>query len=156
RHRPAGRAARRGRGGRVRPVGRPGHPPTRVPRRRGRPVTPALLLDTCAIINLSDCGPVAALFRDRYTGRAGWVRAVRAELTAHRVRRPPHPQAGRAHNWATSWLGEPIDVTDAGDQLAVVAIQNEISLGGDDALAHLGEAASIHVLAVAGSGRLIS
>jgi hypothetical protein len=35
------------------------------------PPPPVLLLDTCAIINLSYCTPVAALFRSRYVGKAG-------------------------------------------------------------------------------------
>jgi hypothetical protein len=73
---------------------------------------PALLLDTCAIINLSYCTPVAALFRSRYEGKAGWVRATHAELVRQRGRRPPHPQAGRASNWAATWLGIPIEIGD--------------------------------------------
>ena len=52
---------------------------------------PALLLDTCAIINLSYCAPVAALFRDRYQGTAGWLR-VRASSTAQSY---PAESAGR-------------------------------------------------------------
>ncbi len=120
-------------------------------------MTPALLLDTCSIINLSYCSPVATLFKDTYTGRAGWARAVRTELTRQRTKRPPHPQAGRACNWAVTWLGDPIEVTHPNEQIAVEAIQNEISLGSDnDALDHLGEAASIYLLVTAGIGRLIS
>lgn len=120
-------------------------------------MTPTLLLDTCSIINLSYCSPVATLFKARYVRRAGWVRAVRTELTHQRTKRPPHPQAGRACNWAVTWLGEPIDITDPSDQVAVEAIQYEISLGSDnDTLDHLGEAASIHLLSAAGTGRLIS
>src|SRR5213593_3731741 len=53
------------------------------------------LFDTCSIINLSYCPPVAALFVARYGDRGGWVRAVQVELTSQRARRPPHPQAGR-------------------------------------------------------------
>jgi predicted nucleic acid-binding protein len=120
-------------------------------------VIPALLLDTCSIINLSYCSPVATLFKGRFTGRAGWVRAVKTELTHQRAKRPPHPQAGRACNWAVTWLGEPIEIVDRSDQLAVEAIQYEVSLGSDnDALDHLGEAASIHLLPAAGTGRLIT
>jgi predicted nucleic acid-binding protein len=120
-------------------------------------VTPSLLFDTCSIINLSYCSPVATLLRNRYAGRAGWARAVKTELTYQRAKRPPQPQAGRAHNWAVTWLGEPIEVTGPNEQVTVAAIQNEISLGSDnDALSHLGEAVSIHLLATAGSGRLIS
>jgi hypothetical protein len=120
-------------------------------------VTPALLLDTCSIINLSYCSPVATVFKDTYKGRAGCARAVKTELTHQRTRRPPHPQAGRACNWAVTWLGEPIPVSDPDEQIAVAAIQNEISFGSDnDALEHLGEAVSIHLLATAGSGRVIS
>jgi hypothetical protein len=37
-------------------------------------------IGTCAIINLSYCQPVAAIFRRRYAGSAGWVRAAHAEL----------------------------------------------------------------------------
>lgn len=119
-------------------------------------MTPDLLLDTCSIINLSYCSPVAALFKEKYTGRTGWVRAVQTELTRQRAKRPPHPQAGRACSWAISWLGLPIEITDRDDQVAVANIQNQIALGsGDDSLDHLGEAASIHLLTVAG-GRLIS
>jgi hypothetical protein len=116
-----------------------------------------LLLDTCSIINLSYCRPVAELFKNKFGGRAGWVRAVKTELTDLRGKRPPQPQAGRAHSWAVTWLDVPIEVTDAAAQIAVEAIQTEISLGGDDdALSHLGEAASIFVLTTAGSGRLVS
>jgi hypothetical protein len=32
---------------------------------------PRLLFDTCAIINLSYCPEVAAIFRSRYAGSAG-------------------------------------------------------------------------------------
>jgi hypothetical protein len=120
-------------------------------------VTPSLLLDTCSIINLSYCSPIATLFKDRYDARAGWARAVKTELTDLRGRRPAQPQAGRAHSWAITWLGTPIEITDPGEQIAVEAIQNEISLGSDnDALSHLGEAVSIRLLATAGTGRLIS
>jgi predicted nucleic acid-binding protein len=106
---------------------------------------------------LSYCSPVATVFKDTYKGRAGWARAVKTELTHQRAKRPPHPQAGRACNWAVTWLGEPIAISDLTEQIAVEAIQNEISLGSDnDALQHLGEAVSIHLLATAGSGRLIS
>ncbi len=120
-------------------------------------MTPCLLFDTCSIISRSYCGPITALFRERYAGRAGWARAVKTELTDLRGKRPPQPQAGRAHSWAITGLGAPIEITDPGEQVAVEAIQNEISLGSDnDALSHLGEAVSIRLLAVAGSGRLIS
>jgi hypothetical protein len=37
------------------------------------PARDALLFDTCSVINLSYCSPVAALFRDRYKGRGGWA-----------------------------------------------------------------------------------
>lgn len=65
---------------------------------------PDLLLDTCSIINLSYCSPVAALLAEKYAGRAGWAKAVQIELTRQRAKRPPHPQAGRACNWAVTWL----------------------------------------------------
>ncbi|MFC0527940.1 hypothetical protein [Phytohabitans kaempferiae] len=121
------------------------------------PTAPALLLDTCSIINLSYCSPVATLFKSRYVGRAGWTRAVRAELTRQRSRKPPHPQAGRASNWAASWLPPPIEIVDLADQIAIAVIQTQVSLGSeDDSLDHLGEASSIHLLATAGTGRLIS
>lgn len=121
------------------------------------PAAPALLLDTCAIINLSYCSPVATLFKTRYAGRAGWTRAVRAELTRQRSRKPPHPQAGRANNWAASWLPSPIEIVDSVDQIAIARIQEQIALGSeDDGLDHLGEAASIHLLATAATGRLIA
>lgn len=120
-------------------------------------MTPDLLLDTCSIINLSYCSPVASLFKRKYAGRAGWARAVHSELTRQRIKRPPHPQAGRAGNWAATWLELPIEITDTDDQIAVAAIQSQIALGSsDDALDHLGEAASIRLLAMAGTGRLIS
>jgi hypothetical protein len=118
---------------------------------------PALLLDTCAIINLSYCTPVAALFRGRYEGKAGWVRATHAELIRQRGRRPPHPQAGRASNWAVTWLGTPIEIAD--DKLvdATACIQRDIAAGStNSALDHLGEAASIAFLESAGTGRLIT
>ncbi|WP_214110117.1 hypothetical protein [Acrocarpospora catenulata] len=118
--------------------------------------TPAFLFDTCSIINLS-YSPVAALFKNRYTGRAGWTRAVQTELTRQRTRKPPHPQAGRACNWATSWLGHPIEITDEADHVAIEGIRAAIAVGcDDDSLDHLGEAASIHLLTKAGTGRLIS
>jgi predicted nucleic acid-binding protein len=121
------------------------------------PAPPALLLDTCAIINLSYCSPVATLFKTRYAGRAGWTRAVREELTRQRSRKPPHPQAGRASNWAASWLPSPIEIVDPGDQIVIARIQQQIALGSeDDSLDHLGEASSIHLLATTLAGRLIS
>jgi hypothetical protein len=121
------------------------------------PRPPALLLDTCAIINLSYCSPVATLYRQRYTGRAGWTRAVQAELLRQRARNPPHPQSGRAGNWAATWLGHPIEIVDERDQIEIARIQEQISLGGqDDSLDHLGEASSIHLITTAGKGRLIS
>ena len=118
---------------------------------------PKLLLDTCAIINLSYCQPVAAIFRSRYAGSAGWVRAAHAELLRQRGRRPPHPQAGRAANWAATWLGAPIEITDHELILATASIQRDIAAGSaDSALDHLGEAASIALLQAAGVGRLIT
>lgn len=54
---------------------------------------PEILLDTCSIINLSYCQPVATIFRSRYEGAAGWTRAAKDELVRQRGRRPPHPQA---------------------------------------------------------------
>jgi hypothetical protein len=118
---------------------------------------PALLLDTCAIINLSYCTPVAAVFRSRYEGRAGWVRATHAELVRQRGRRPPRPQAGRASNWAATWLGMPIEMTEEKLLIATESIQRDIALGcNDSALDHLGEAATIALLQSAGTGRLIT
>jgi hypothetical protein len=118
---------------------------------------PKLLLDTCSIINLSYCLPVAAIFRSRYQGTAGWVEAAHAELVRQRGRRPPHPQAGRATNWAATWLGTPIEMTDVDLIIATESIQRDIAAGStDSALDHLGEAASIALLQSAGSGRLIS
>jgi hypothetical protein len=122
-----------------------------------RPPLPGLLLDTCSIINLSYCAPAAAVFRSRYEGNAGWAEAARAELVRQRGRRPPHPQAGRACNWAAAWLGSPIEVTDEDLMTATERIQRDIAVGSSDsALDHLGEAASIAVLQAAGTGRLIS
>lgn len=118
---------------------------------------PDLLLDTCAIINLSYCQPVANIFRNRYAGRAGWMRAAHAELVRQRGRRPPHPQAGRAANWAATWLGTPIEMTDDTLIIATAAIQRDIAAGSSDsALDHLGEAASIALLQTTGAGRLIT
>jgi hypothetical protein len=118
---------------------------------------PALLLDTCAIINLSYCAPVAAMFRDRYQGTAGWLRATQTELVRQRSRTPPNPQAGRASNWAATWLGMPIEMVDEDLLLATEGIQRAIAVGStDSALDHLGEAASIALLQSAGAGRLIS
>jgi predicted nucleic acid-binding protein len=121
------------------------------------PTPPAFLLDTCAILNLSYCSPVATLFKTRFAGRAGWTRAVQTELTRQRSRKPPHPQAGRANNWAVSWLPSPIEIVEIVDQVAIAMIQKQVALGcEDDSLDHLGEASSIHLLAAAGKGRLIS
>ena len=118
---------------------------------------PKLLLDTCSIINLSYCPPVAAIFRSRYQGTAGWTEAAHAELVRQRGRRPPHPQAGRATNWAATWLGAPIEMTDVDLIIATESIQRDIAAGSaDSALDHLGEAASIALLQSAGAGRLIS
>ena len=118
---------------------------------------PTLLLDTCAIINLSYWAPVAGAFRGRYEGKAGWVRATHAELVRQRGRRPPHPQAGRAANWAATWLGMPIEIVDEHLLVAIEDIQRHIAVGStDSALDHLGEAASIALLKSLGSGRLIS
>jgi hypothetical protein len=97
------------------------------------PTPPTLLLDTCAIINLSYCSPVATLFKTRYAGRAGWTRAVQAELTRQRSRNPPHPQAGRASNWATSWLPSPVEIVDSDDQIAIAVIQTRMHKGGQRA-----------------------
>lgn len=108
---------------------------------------PRLLIDTCSIINLSYCAPVGSAFRIRYEGVAGWVRATQAELVRQRSRRPPHPQAGRAGNWAASWLGMPIEVLDENLLVATESIQRVIAAGcTDSALDHLGEAASIVLL----------
>lgn len=73
------------------------------------------------------------------------------------VEKPPHPQADRASNWAASWLPSPIEITDPVDQITIARIQQQVALGAtDDSLDHLGEAASIHLLATAAAGRLIS
>lgn len=118
---------------------------------------PRLLIDTSSIINLSYCTPVGSVFRSRYEGVAGWMRATQAELIRQRSRRPPHPQAGRAGNWAASWLGMPIEMVDENLRFATEDIQRAIAAGRtDSALDHLGEAASIALLQSAGKGRLIS
>jgi hypothetical protein len=118
---------------------------------------PTLLLDTCAIINLSYCAPLAGAFRSRYEGKAGWVRATHAELIRQRSRRPPHPQAGRACNWAATWLGMPIEIVDEHLLVATESIQRDIAVGSaNSALDHLGEAASITLLQLVCTGRLIS
>jgi hypothetical protein len=118
---------------------------------------PRLLLDTCSIINLSYCPPVASVFRSRYEGTAGWTEAAHAELVRQRGRRPPHPQAGRATNWAATWLGAPIEMIDVDLIIATESIQRSIAAGStESALDHLGEAVSIALLESAGSGRLIS
>lgn len=119
------------------------------------------LFDTCSVINLSYFAPVGTLVRGRYTGNAGWVRAVQRELIDQRAKRPPHPQAGRAANYASTWLGQPIVLDDAADAEAVDAIRTAIAAGsGYSELDHLGEAASIHALlkyaAAWGPSRLIS
>jgi hypothetical protein len=118
---------------------------------------PALLLDTCSIINLSYCRPVAAVIRGRYEGRAGWVRAAHRELVRQRSRRPPHPQAGNACGWAVTWLGPPIEIADEKMFATIESIQRDIAVGSaDSALDHLGEAACIALLESAGTGRMIS
>lgn len=118
---------------------------------------PKLLFDTCSIINLSYCEPVATIFRTRYKGNADWTQAAHAELVRQRGRRPPHPQAGKAMNWAIRWLGIPIEITDTDLIIATAEIQRDIAAGGaGSALDHLGEAASIALLMAAGAGRLIT
>lgn len=118
---------------------------------------PEILLDTCSIINLSYCQPVATIFRSRYEGAAGWTRAAKDELVRQRGRRPPHPQAGKAANWAVTWLGMPVEITDETLILATASIQSDIAAGSSDsALDHLGDSASIALLQWAGTGRLIS
>jgi hypothetical protein len=119
------------------------------------------LFDTCSIINLSYCQPIATVFEDRYTGRAGWMKAVHGELTSQRAKRPPHPQAGRAVSWATTWLGDPIALDDPADHAAVDTVRLAVAAGGGvSELDHLGEAASIVGLqkfaAAWGTSRLIS
>jgi hypothetical protein len=119
------------------------------------------LFDTCSLINLSYCSPIAAVFKARYNGTAGWVKAVQAELVDQRAKRPPHPQAGKAVNWASSWLGAAIVLDDDGDAEAVEEIRVAVSAGGGTSeLDHLGEAASIRALLkygpTWGSCRLIS
>lgn len=115
------------------------------------------LLDTCSIINLSYCSPIATTFKNRYQGKAGWARAVREELTAQRSRTPPNPQAGRASNWAVSWLGDSILVVDESRMVNIEATQRRIKRNsGASELEHLGEAASIDILFNVGQGRLIS
>lgn len=120
---------------------------------------PKLLFDTCSIINLSYYEPVATIFRTRYRGNAGWTRAAHTELVRQRGRRPPHPQAGKATNWAVGWLGTPIEITDTDTDLiiATAEIQRDIAAGGaGSTLDHLGEAASIALLMTMGTGRLIT
>jgi hypothetical protein len=118
---------------------------------------PKLLFDACSIINLSYCPRVAAVFRRRYEGAAGWVRAAHGELVRQRGRRPPHPQAGRAANWAATCLGIPIEIDDVDLIIATESVQREIAGGRtSSALDHLGEAASIALLESIGSGRLIT
>jgi hypothetical protein len=90
---------------------------------------PIHLLDTCSIINLSYCAPVASAFRSRYEGSAGWVRATQAEPVRQRCRRPPHPQAGRASNWAAMWLGIPIEIVDENLLFETESIQRNIAGG---------------------------
>src|SRR2546421_9163039 len=115
------------------------------------------LFDTCSIINLSYCLPVAAVFKARYASRGGWVKAVQTELTWQRARQPPHPQAGRAMSWASTWLGMPIEIHDEEAMRAVETVRIAIAAGsGRSSLDHLGEAASILVLQEKGDGRLIS
>jgi hypothetical protein len=76
-------------------------------------------------------------------------RAGRADSAA--ITKPPHPQAGRASNWATSWLPSPVEIVDSDDQIAIAVIQTRIALGSeDDNLDHLGEASSIRLLATGG------
>lgn len=118
---------------------------------------PKLLFDTCSIINLSYYEPVATLFRARYQGNAGWTKAAHAELVRQRGRRPPHPQAGKATNWAVGWLGVPIELSDPGLIVVTAEIQRDIAAGSNESsLDHLGEAASIALLMAAGTGRLIT
>lgn len=82
---------------------------------------------------------------------------MREELIRQRTRKPPHPQAGRANNWAVGWLLPPIEIVDPEDQAAIALIQEQVALGSqDDSLDHLGEASSIYLLVKAGAGRLIS
>jgi hypothetical protein len=69
----------------------------------------------------------------------------------------PHPQAGRASNWAATWLGLPIEITDGKLIETTALIQRDIAAGStNSALDHLGESASIALLESAGTGRLIT
>ncbi|HVB43098.1 MAG TPA: hypothetical protein VNF47_10390, partial [Streptosporangiaceae bacterium] len=52
---------------------------------------PALLLDTCSIINLSYCRPVASAFRSRYEGAASTT-----GLDLHRLKTQTSPEVGGA------------------------------------------------------------
>jgi len=101
------------------------------------------LFDTCSLINISYCSPIATLFRGRYSD-VGWMRAVATELVDQRTRRPPHPQAGIAMNLVAPWLGTPIELVDVGDAEKVEEIQLAVAAGHlDHPLDHLGESASI-------------
>lgn len=106
---------------------------------------PTLLFDTCSIINLSYCRPVATIFRGRYEGRAGWVRAVQSELVRLRARQPPHPQAGRACSWAITWLGNSIEIVDQDLLITTEDVQRAIAVGSaDSALDHLEKQQASH------------
>lgn len=105
------------------------------------------LFDTCSIINVSYCPVVAQVFKSRYSGRAGWVKAVHTELVSQRAGRRPHPQAGKALSWASTWLGAPIVLDDPADFEAIEEVRMAVAAGGGQSeLDHLGEAASIAAL----------
>jgi hypothetical protein len=119
---------------------------------------PDFLIDTCSVINLSYCRPVAQLFQTRYSGRIGWTRAVYAELVRLRTKHPPHPQAGRAVNWGSGWLGRQVEVSGEERLELVEEIRLAIALrqGSESELDHLGESASIVAALDLGGVRLIS
>jgi hypothetical protein len=116
------------------------------------------LFDTCSLINVSYCPPIASLFRTRYDGRAGWVRVAREELAGERMKLPPNPQAGRAMSWASSWLGMPVEVLGEDRLNLVDEIRKALAAGSEQRsqFAHLGEATAIVALLDQRGGRLLS
>ena len=124
--------------------------------RTSRPAAlPALLFDTCALINISLHKPVFDLFAQRFKGRVGWPKAVSAELARLNSQ-------DLTFTWVTSmllegWMPDPIPIVGRADQLAVAAIQREIAGGAPfTPLEHLGEAAAIFLLYEAGGGTLVT
>jgi predicted nucleic acid-binding protein len=122
------------------------------------PTGPDFLFDACTLINLSYSDPIASLFRERYEGRAGWVKVVHTELVRQRMNRPPNHQAGQAFNRASAWLSSGVQVVGESNINDVEVLRQRLLAGQleKSQFEHLGEATSIVVLRSQGHSRFLT